>query len=77
MRFGLRLILAGFAACGAGALFISDSFTEPLEGLEPQPIWKGIVAAVLGVCLLGFGLKYIIDEKRENKAIANRSDDSA
>jgi hypothetical protein len=77
MKFGLRLILASFAAFGAGALFISDSFTEPLEGLEPQPMWKGVLAVVLGVALLGFGLKYIIDEKRENGATAHSSDDSA
>ncbi|TWU52026.1 hypothetical protein Poly59_36230 [Rubripirellula reticaptiva] len=76
MRFGLRLILASFAAFGAGALFISDSFTEPLEGLEPQPMWKGVVAVILGLALLGFGLKYIIDERRANKAIARSSDES-
>lgn len=65
MKFGLRLIIASLAAFGAGALFISDSFTEPLEGLEPQPIWKGALLVVLGIALFGFGLKYILDDKRD------------
>lgn len=71
MKFGLRLILASFAALGAGALFLSDSFAEPLEGLEPQPTWKGILLVVLGVTLLGFGLKYIVDDQRD-RATAKR-----
>lgn len=60
MKFGLRLILSGIVAMAAGTVFISSSYEEPLEGMASTPIWKGILALVLGVILSGIGLRYII-----------------
>ena len=73
MKFGLRLIIAGLAGLGAGALFISMSFEKPVEGMAPTPIWKGVVALLLGVGLIGFGLKYMVDENREKQASPDES----
>ncbi len=74
MKFGIRLILAGFAALVAGGLFVSESFEEPLEGLAPTPIWKGILAVVLGVALCGFGVKAMLDDRRSDSKSSPDSD---
>ena len=68
MAFGIRLILAGIAALIAGGMFISESFEKPLEGMEPTPMWKGVMALVLGVGLFGFGVKYMLGERNTGSA---------
>lgn len=65
MKFGVRLILASFAAIGAGVMFVSMSLKEPLGGMAPTPIWKGILVIMLGIALFGLGVKYILDHKRD------------
>ena len=76
MKFGLRLIGAGLAALVAGGMFVSDSFEKPLEGMEPTPIWKGALVLMLGVGLIGFGIRYIVGENRKSAPEASDAEQS-
>lgn len=76
MKFGLRIIVSGLAALVAGAVFISMSFDEPAEGMEATPMWKGVLAIVLGIALLGYGLKYIIHDSKDQRDPQEKTDEA-
>lgn len=66
MKFGLRLVVSGIAGLCAGALFISQSFETPPEGMQPTPMWKGFVALGLGIVLIGYGIRTLVSDMQAN-----------
>lgn len=58
-EYGTHLILTGIACFIGGLVMFSWTFEEPLQGMDPEPVWRGPTISVFGLGLLICGIRAV------------------